>query len=90
MNATNRCLGSVVYVLMLLMVFAGSLALAQAQGVEATIPTNATATTYGGGWECDRGYRKADGKGDQRRLQCDQSPCTRIHIRADLWERLGV
>ena len=60
MNATNRCLGWVIYVLMPLMVFAGSIGLAKAQGVEVTIPANAIAKTYGRGWECEKGFRRID------------------------------
>jgi hypothetical protein len=61
MNATKRRRGAVAYVLMPLMVFAGSIELAKAQGGENTIPANAIAKTYGDGWECDRGYRETDG-----------------------------
>ena len=46
--------------LMSLMVFAGSSGLAEAQGIKSAVPANATANTYGGGWECDKGYRKTD------------------------------
>lgn len=32
-----------------------------AQGSSAGIPENARAMSFGSGWECDRGYRKANG-----------------------------
>jgi hypothetical protein len=45
-------------VLAVMMFFAGG---ASAQGEAARIPDHAHATKYGGGWECDNGYREAKG-----------------------------
>ena len=61
MNATTPGPGLVAYVLLPLMVFAGATGLAKAQGVESTIPANASASAYGTRWQCDRGFRKVDG-----------------------------
>ncbi|MBT3361120.1 MAG: hypothetical protein HN403_15980 [Rhodospirillales bacterium] len=32
-----------------------------AESASVRIPENATAKSYGGGWECNQGYREADG-----------------------------
>ena len=61
MNATNVGLSFVAYALIPLMVIAGSTGFANAQGVEGTIPANASANTYGRGWQCDRGFSRIDG-----------------------------
>ncbi len=53
--------GFVVCALISLTVFAGSIESAKAQGVEGTIPANASAKSYGKGWQCDRGFLKIDG-----------------------------
>jgi len=42
-------------------VMAGSLLAALAQSPTTEIPANAKARSFGGGWDCVRGYRKADG-----------------------------
>ena len=53
--------GFVACALISLVVFAGATDSAKAQGVAGTIPANASAKTYGRGWECDRGFHKIDG-----------------------------
>ena len=50
--------GLVACALISLMVFAGATESAKAQGVAGAIPANASAKTYGSGWECGHGYRK--------------------------------
>ena len=40
--------------------FAVPAELALAQDGEAALPANATAKSYGSGWDCDKGYRKND------------------------------
>ena len=46
-------------VLLALMVAAPSLVFAQGGSVK--LPENARAKSYGGGWECERGYREDNG-----------------------------
>lgn len=41
---------------------------AYGQNSDATLPANATSKTYGTGWDCDRGYREADGDCDSIRI----------------------
>jgi hypothetical protein len=60
MNSTRSKLGVFEYALLYLAVFALPAELALAQEAKGVIPANATAKTYGNGWECDRGYRKID------------------------------
>ena len=61
MNTIKPRFDRIAYALMALMVVAGSTGLARAQGIADTIPANASANTYGKGWQCDRGFRKDDG-----------------------------
>jgi membrane protease subunit HflC len=49
------------YALICLAAFAVPAELALAQEGKGALPSNATAKTYGSGWECDRGYRKNAG-----------------------------
>lgn len=57
----ERADGIVACALLSLMVFVGSTALAEAQGVKGAIPANAyLSAATGDRWLCDRGYRKAD------------------------------
>ena len=61
MNTSNQGPGLAAYALITLMVLAGFTGLARAQGIANTIPANASASTYGYGWQCDGGFRKKDG-----------------------------
>lgn len=61
MNITNARLGVLSYALVSLALLTGPAEIAAAQSAEAKTPANASANTYGTGWQCDRGFRKADG-----------------------------
>lgn len=50
----------VAFALAPLMIFAGSIGLAKAPDVEHPTPANASANTYGSGWQCDSGFHKAN------------------------------
>ena len=49
------------YALVVFAVLAVPAQLTLAQETKGAFPENATAKTYGSGWECDRGYRKIAG-----------------------------
>ena len=61
MNTKRPKLGVFGYALIYLAVIAVPAELALAQEFKGALPANATAKNYGGGWECDRGYRKNAG-----------------------------
>lgn len=61
MNTKRSKPGVFGYALLCLAVFAVTADLAFAQEGEGALPENATAKTYGRGWECDGGYRKNAG-----------------------------
>jgi hypothetical protein len=54
-------LGIFGYALVALAATVGTAEFVFAQGVEATLPANASAKNYGSGWDCDKGYRKNAG-----------------------------
>ena len=64
MKTTHPGFDRIAYALITLMVFAGAAGLARAEDVASTVPDNASASTYRTGWQCDRGFRKADGACD--------------------------
>ena len=61
MRTTHPGFGRIAYALITLMVFAGAVGLARAEDVASTVPANASASSYGKGWQCDTGFRKNDG-----------------------------
>jgi hypothetical protein len=61
MKTTHPGFDRIAYLLITLMVFAGSAGIARAQSAASTIPANASENTYGSGWRCDTGFRKNDG-----------------------------
>jgi hypothetical protein len=58
MNTKRPKFGVVGYALVCLAIFAVPLEPALAQEVKGALPANATAKTYGIGWDCDRGFVK--------------------------------
>ena len=61
MNTNRSKIVVFTYALVFLAVLVVPAQLALAQGTKGTLPENATAKTYGSGWECDRGYRQSSG-----------------------------
>src|SRR5918996_2279466 len=61
MRTKRRRSAVLAHPLILLALLATAAGVSQAQDGPAAIPGNAHAKRYGGGWECDHGYRAVDG-----------------------------
>ena len=60
MNKIRRTRANSIHSLILLVALATVPDIVFAQGASAGMPKNASAKSYGSGWECNRGYRRAD------------------------------
>ena len=58
---TTEC-GLLICALLLLLGLASVTDLGAAQGGTTALPANASPESYGSGWECDRGFRKAEAR----------------------------